>query len=352
MNGRKIIASSGLLAFAALATTAFSQSPYQSGEDFAKYAMSLHESASPNAAPRVVIPTKGWTVASGQYPWKMNIVTTVFWVGERAAGNNPVPNFKSSWDPAWESNYGGFDNPSACARRDYMPVAFIPRKNPFYIALPYNDVTQHTTKPEACNVIPWFRETFERPGKSVCQHRWVAIRCRNKVVYAQWEDCGPFCTDNWEYVFGNQQPKPNLNGGAGLDVSPAVRDYLGIGTRDVCDWKFVEARDVPPGPWSRYGRNTEVALNSIKNTNRNTAENSTAKNTAPKTAIQNTARNTIKDTTPSQFLHQFTPQTWTAVISRGDFHSAPDQSSEPGLLVVEPEPLLIDKSIPLWATAQ
>jgi hypothetical protein len=342
MSSRKILSISALCGFTALVTTAFSQSPYQSAEDFTKYAMSLHGGDSLNVEPRVVIPTTGCTVASGQYPWKLSIVTTVFWVGERAAGNNPVPNFKSSWDPAWESNYGGVDNPCSGARRDYMPLAFVPRKNPFYIALPYNDVTEHTTKPEACNVIPWFRETFERPGKSVCQHRWVAIRCRNKVVYAQWEDCGPFCTDNWEYVFGNEQPKPNLNGGAGLDVSPAVRDYLGIGTRDVCDWKFVEARDVPPGPWSRYGRNNNVVLNCHDNSN-NKFNNNSSKNTS--ISVNNNAN-------PSQFLHQFAPQSWTAVISRGDFHYAPDRADESSLLAAEPEPFLIDKASPLWATAR
>ena len=26
-----------------------------------------------------------------RYPWKTSIVTTVFWIGERPSGNNPVP---------------------------------------------------------------------------------------------------------------------------------------------------------------------------------------------------------------------------------------------------------------------
>jgi len=257
-----------LFGFAAVATTAFSQSPYQSSSDFAKYAMKLRESALLKIEPQVFIPTTGRGMVFGRYPWKMNIVATVFWVGERAAGNNPVPNFKSSWDPEWQSNYGGFDTPDTSARRNYIPVAFTPRQNPFYFALPYNDVTHGTTKPEAYQVIPWFKETFERPGKSVCQNRWIAIRAHNgRVCYAQWSDCGPFRTDHWEYVFGRDMPKPNLNGGAGLDVSPAVRDYLGFGTKDVCDWKFVEYRDVPPGPWSRYGDNNDFVIN-----NRRTSE--------------------------------------------------------------------------------
>jgi hypothetical protein len=60
-------------------------------------------------------------------------------------------------------------------------------------------------------------------------------------------------TDHWEYVFGNEKPRPNADGGAGLQISPAVRDYLELSNIDVTDWKFVEAKDVPDGPWKIYG---------------------------------------------------------------------------------------------------
>ena len=33
----------------------------------------------------------------GHYPWRRGIITTIFWIGERPRGNNPVPNFRSSW---------------------------------------------------------------------------------------------------------------------------------------------------------------------------------------------------------------------------------------------------------------
>ncbi|HEX6566328.1 MAG TPA: hypothetical protein VF020_18700, partial [Chthoniobacterales bacterium] len=90
-------------------------------------------------------------------------------------------------------------------------------------------------------------------GQSVLKGRWVGIRKGGRVCYAQWEDCGPFRTDHWQYVFGSERPKPNSNGGAGLDISPAVRDYLSLGDKDVCDWRFVESNQVPPGPWAIYG---------------------------------------------------------------------------------------------------
>jgi hypothetical protein len=56
-----------------------------------------------------------------------------------------------------------------------------------------------------------------------------------------------------------ERPKPNLNGGAGLDVSPAVRDYLALQSTDMTDWRFVEAREVPNGPWTLYGDNNPLA---------------------------------------------------------------------------------------------
>ena len=209
--------------------------------------------------PTVIVPTASRAAAT-RFPWKTNIVTTVFWVGEAAGGNNPVPNFKSSWDANWQGSYGGFDTPESSSRRNYIPVAFTPRQNPFYCALPYNDVTHGQTKPEAPLVIPWFKQSYTEPGRSVCQHRWIAIRKGNRTAYAQWEDCGPFRTDHFQYVFQGERPKPNLNHGAGLDVSPAVRDYLGLQPTDVTDWQFVEVRDVPPGPWRTYGDNNHFVL--------------------------------------------------------------------------------------------
>jgi hypothetical protein len=245
--------------------SAFAQSgsPYESSADFAKYAMKLREQALLKVEPQVFVPTTS-RPAAARFPWKTNIVTTVFWIGEQAGGNNPVPNFKSSWDANWTGNYGGFDNPEPSARRNYIPVAFVPRQNPFYFALPYNDVTHGQTKPEAPLVIPWFKQAYTefgiQPGQSVCQHRWIAVRKGNRTCYAQWEDCGPFRTDHYQYVFQNERPKPNLNHGAGLDVSPAVRDYLGLQPTDVTDWQFVDVRDVAPGPWRSYGDNNNFVI--------------------------------------------------------------------------------------------
>ncbi len=196
-----------------------------------------------------------------RYPWKTQIITTVFWIGERPTANNPVPNRSSSWDKNWTQSYGGFDNPDRARRAGYIPAAFTPKQNPFYCALPYNDKAHEGHRPEAPQVVPWFKQAYQGPGVSTCKGRWIAIRKANRVVYAQWEDAGPFRTDHWQYVFGNERPKPNLNKGAGLDVSPAVRDFLQLGDTDVTDWRFVDFEEVPRGPWAQYGENNTFVLN-------------------------------------------------------------------------------------------
>lgn len=180
--------------------------------------------------------------------WRGNVVATVFWVGEEPTENNPTPNNASAWDPNWEAHFGGFDHPS---RRDgYRPTGFTPQLNPFYIALPYNDIdSDGFHRPEASEVIPWFWREYRGDGVSVCKGRWLALHMNGRVCYAQWEDVGPFQTDHWEYVFGGAEPKANRNGGAGIDVSPAVRDFLKLRSGDRVQWRFVEARDVPSGPW-------------------------------------------------------------------------------------------------------
>ena len=220
--------------------------------------------------PRVVIPTSNRPTtpvrpvnqANGiLYPWRQNITATVFWIGEDPTQNNPTPNHKSSWDQAWKQNYGGFDDPDPSARiadhrtGEFRPRAFTPRLNPFYIALPYNDVAGWSRhKPEASKVIPWFSRMNPKPGKTVLKGRWVQIYNGKRSCYAQWEDCGPWETDDWQYVFQGKPPRNKSNKGAAIDISPSVRDYLDLQSGQKCHWRFVEAAQVPYGPWKKYGQ--------------------------------------------------------------------------------------------------
>jgi len=258
---------------------------YESSEDFVKYAMKLRESALLKIEPEVFVPTTSEQSLygfPGRYPWKSDIVTTVFWVGEKPTQNNPVPNTRSAWDINWVDNFGGYDDPDPNNRRNFIPASFIPRLNPFYVALPYNDVSYGTTKPEAPLVIPWFREAYRKYGESVCQNRWIEIRNHvGQTCYAQWSDCGPFRTDHWQYVFGNEMPEWNINHAAGLDVSPAVRDFLGLSGMDVTSWRFVDYRDVPPGPWSYYGENNDFVINARRTTERVVSQSEEDGDSAP-----------------------------------------------------------------------
>ncbi|QJE99351.1 hypothetical protein HHL09_22325 [Luteolibacter luteus] len=199
--------------------------------------------------------------AGNLYPWRTNITATVFWIGEQPTQNNPTPNHKSSWDQAWAINFGGYDNPEPTSRiadyrtNDFRPKNFTPQLNPFYVALPYNDVAgwgRH--KPEASKVIPWFARMSPEPGKTVLKGRWVQIYNGKRSCYAQWEDCGPWVTDDYEYVFLGKPPKNTSNKGAGIDISPSVRDYLNLQSGQKCHWRFVEDAQVPYGPWKKYGQ--------------------------------------------------------------------------------------------------
>lgn len=227
----------------------------------------------PASVPRVLVPTGSRptaptalvrpvapAAAGPLYPWRLHVTITLFWIGEQATDRNPVPNDKSSWDKNWMSNYGGYDDPDPAKRvanyatGEFRPKAFVPKLNPFYVALPYNDVVsggQH--KAEASRVIPWFESLRPAPGATVCKGRWLQIYNGSRSCYAQWEDCGPWLTDDWEYVFGSKPPQTTHNGSAGLDVSPAVRDYLSLESGKKVHWRFVEASQVPYGPWKKYG---------------------------------------------------------------------------------------------------
>lgn len=219
--------------------------------------------------PRVYAPTRPREV-SPRFPWRKNISTTIFWIGEEAEGRNTVPNHKSSWDTEWQTNYGGFDDPNRENRTyDFHPKGFIPRLNPFYVALPFNDLTN---KDIAKEKIPWYRQKKKEENESVCHGIWIAVRCGNKTCFAQWEDCGPFVTDDHNYVFGSAPPKNTENGGAGLDVSPAVRDFLGISSGAQCDWRFASPEEVPDGPWTRFGSNNNFARSAAQDVNKLRAE--------------------------------------------------------------------------------
>ena len=200
----------------------------------------------------------GGEEGSSFYPLHRNVKTTWFYVGEPATEENGyIPNTSSAWDDIWLWHYGGVDDPER--RNGYFPASFKPSENPFYVALPFNDLDEKGNLKEIARKIPWFNyEEFKKNG-SVLKNRWVKIIKGDKVAYAQWEDVGPFGENDFNYVFGSSPPSNPVNG-VGLDVSPAVRDYLGLKDVDYVDWQFVDEDEVPPGPWKEVITRTPVSF--------------------------------------------------------------------------------------------
>ena len=85
---------------------------------------------------------------------------------------------------------------------------------------------------------------------SLLKNRWIAVQAGDAVCYGQWEDAGPFENDDAAYVFGDAPEPRNKRGvSAGIDLSPAMRDCLGVGSVARVTWRHVEAEQVPDGPW-------------------------------------------------------------------------------------------------------
>lgn len=183
------------------------------------------------------------TLAGKVYPLHGNIITTWFYVGEPADSSNGfISNAPSAWQDDWESHFGGVDNPNG--------RNFTPKENPYYFALPYNDFDENGNRKSNVNsVIPWAKSRVWPADWSICKNQWIKVTKGGKSVYAQWEDVGPFLEDDSAYVFGSAAPANTDESHAGLDVSPTVRNALGLSDVDHTSWQFVDASAVPAGPW-------------------------------------------------------------------------------------------------------
>lgn len=177
-------------------------------------------------------------------------ITTIFWVGESAdASNAYISNDESYWDEQWQTHFGGYDDPDN--RCGYNPCGFTPKENPFYVALPYGEYAEGggSRKASAAQV-PWYSAT----NPTLLKNRWVEVVFDGRICYGQWEDVGPLDEDDFAYVFGSATvPRNTFSEKAGLDVSPALAQCLEIteisGAEAVTSWRFVDAAEVPAGPW-------------------------------------------------------------------------------------------------------
>jgi hypothetical protein len=201
------------------------------------------------------------------YPWKTNIITTMFWIGEGSTPISSTTNVQSSWDQDWLPDNHGSDSPYN--RNGYAAGNHASTLNPFYVALPFNDLA---FPDKAHEYLPpgWYRPPRDGKQVSACKDRWVEIKnAQGRTCYAQWEDVGPLRYDHAEYVFGSERPIGIGDDHAGLDVSPAVAQYLGIdGKNRITSWRFVDDEDVRPGYWLQLDEQAVLfsALHQMKNT--------------------------------------------------------------------------------------
>ncbi len=231
------------------------------------------------------------------YPVHRNIKGSLFWVGEGASNaNHGITNVHSSWRGDWGDLYGVEDWPGMSRDADGFPLDDRYRniENPFYFALPYNDMNslisdegynkvsdnsitvkgdEYSRKKSSLTAAYWKNErSWPDYNVSMVKNRWVKITGNESgnVCYAQWEDAGPFFYNDTNYVFGTSRPineayetpAPDWsNLGAGIDFSPAVMQCLtgnpekGLTT---VSWQFIDASDVPDGAWKRVVTDSQM----------------------------------------------------------------------------------------------
>lgn len=226
--------------------------------------------SSTTEAPDAPAPPPPAVPTTRQYPWHTGIVSTTFWVGEifdpNAADGSQM---LSTYDSRWFQSYGGCDGVTragSCetekrtAANNYFPTQMSPLENPFYLDLPFDDINDSNAFLMRDDVVPWAGDAAYRGysgdrHKSLMKNRWVQLRAHGHTCYGQIQDAGPGEYDDARYVFGagDHRPANSRYNGAGMDVSPALNGCLRFtslnGQDDRVDWRFVEAADVPPGPW-------------------------------------------------------------------------------------------------------
>ena len=195
------------------------------------------------------------------YAVHSNVSTTVFWVGEEGTPDSAfIPNYQSAWDGDWLRHYGGID--SLEHRAGDLPSLFAPKENPYYFALPYNDFDANgIRRADAASVVPWANTQVWAANESMLKNRWIKIEANGSTVYAQWEDVGPNNEHDINYVFGSSQPVNTFGAHAGLDVSPAVMNRLGVSDVFAASWQFVDFADVPAGPWTDHITTSQLTFN-------------------------------------------------------------------------------------------
>jgi hypothetical protein len=196
------------------------------------------------------------------------VPASVFRVGVAVPGQGvDAQSMSSGWDRSWAAHYGGCDgigSPGASCRSDlaartapdWFPVALVPKENPYYVGLPYNDVDPGADR----TAVPWSRdpgyaEHLRDRTFSLLKNRWVQVTGASGTCYAQVEDTGPGASDPG-YVLRGDRPART----PALNLSPALARCLGItdpAAVTPVDWAFVDRP--PSGPWTAVVTTRQVS---------------------------------------------------------------------------------------------
>lgn len=185
------------------------------------------------------------------------VMATIFWIGEGASAENDyITNTETAWDADAVKTFGGIDD--LAGRKADGSLAFTPRHNPFYFALPAIEFDDKGVIAAARQASYWRGQTVPG-GYSLFKGRWIEVKNlrTGDTAYAQWLDVGPNEERDYGYVFGGSTTVPKNHFGlkAGLDLSPATATALHLdqaaGGERVA-WRFVNEADVPDGAWRQY----------------------------------------------------------------------------------------------------
>jgi hypothetical protein len=207
------------------------------------------------------------TTATRTYPLHAGVPASVFRVGVALPGQGvDGQSLSSGWDRSWAAHYGGCDgygsvgascrsDLAARTAPDWFPVALVPKENPYYVGLPYNDVGDPDRAAVPWAYDPGYAEHVGDRAFSFVKNRWVQVTGANGSCYAQVEDTGPGASDPG-YVLRAAPPAHT----PALNLSPALARCVGVtdpaaGTR--VDWAFVDRP--PAGPWTAVVTSRQVS---------------------------------------------------------------------------------------------
>lgn len=187
---------------------------------------------------------------------------TLFWIGAVFDDTVDGQSVSSAWNPTWAQEYGGCDGLGPIGRScrpdprrpgvGWFPTAMTPKQNPFYVGLPFDDVSDPAAY-AARERLPWAGEPeyvrlLDDRAVSLLKNRWVAVTGPARTCYAQVSDSGPGRVADPAYVLHGARHQDQY----GINLSPAVFSCAGLdfetGSGRV-DWRFAD--DVPEGPWTR-----------------------------------------------------------------------------------------------------